>query len=83
MKSEIKPIIGRIVIYVMPNEVEIQRNNGSFEAPAVIVNTLENTSYQDSEVNLKVLTDSIEDCWATSVPYSTTAAPGTWHWPPR
>ena len=82
MKSQIKPSIGRVVIVVLP-EVMVPFNNHSPLAPAVIVNTLEDTSYEDSEVNLKVLNDAVENTWMTSVPYSEGMEHGTWHWPPR
>lgn len=82
MKSQIKPSVGRIVIYVVP-ETEVALNNGALEAPAIIVRTWEDTGYQNDEVNLKVFKDYLENTWATSVPYSEINEPGTWHWPPR
>ena len=81
-KSAVKPTIGRVVIYVWPEE-EIKKNNFTPVSPAVIVNTFEHTSYENSEVNLKVLSDGVNNVWATSVPYSETKEPSTWHWPPR
>jgi hypothetical protein len=81
-KSAVKPTVGRIVIYVWPEEMTVL-NNHAAASPAVIVRTWEDTSYEDDEVNLKVLADGERDLWQTSVPYSETKEPFTWHWPDR
>ena len=79
-KSAVKPTIGRVVIFV-PKEGE--SHNGAVLLPATIVRTWENTSYENDEVNLKIHTDGPTDEWKTSVPYSETKEPDTWHWPIR
>jgi len=79
-KSPIIPSIGRVVIYV-PVENSVETSNYAKEVPAIVVRTWENTSYENTEVNLRVLTDGPEVTWQTSVPYSETNEPGTWHWP--
>jgi len=81
-KSTIKPSIGRIVIFVLPEE-KVKENNNATEAPAVIVRTWENTGYENDECNLKVFTDGENNLWASSVPYSEANEPNSWHWPPR
>lgn len=83
-KSPVPPSIGRVVIYVWPEDVNKQLdNNGADVSPAIIVRTWEDTAYENDEVNLKVLADGEKNIWATSVPYSETKEPGTWHWPSR
>jgi len=82
-KSTIKPSVGRIVIYVWPAERREKKNNGAETSPAIIVRTWEETSYENDECNLKVLSDGENDEWQTSVPYSESNIPDTWHWPPR
>ncbi len=72
---------GRIVHYVLPS--------GSHR-PAIVVNAWKHVvEYRESgRVNLQVFTDFKNDgedyasgqYWATSVPYSETPEPGTWHW---
>jgi hypothetical protein len=80
MKSP-KPVsIGRIVIYV-PAAGESESHNGAQKVPAVVVRTWEETSYEDDEINLKVLCDGPHDTWRTSVPYNEDKLPGSWHWP--
>ncbi len=75
------PTIGRIVNYVLPTG----RNAGQVR-PAIIVRV-----WSPTMVQLQVFTDSFNDytqehigstgmLWATSVPYSETEAPNTWHW---
>jgi len=83
MESAVKPTIGRTVIFVWPVDKRVLHNNNAEESPAVIVRTWENSSYENSEVNLKVLADGPNDEWVTSVPYSETNEPGTWHWPAK
>ncbi len=83
--SLIKPSVGRIVRYVPRNDQALlpESNNGATVLPAIVVKTWENTSYENDEINLKVFTDGDTDAWVTSVPYSETKEPRTWHWPPR
>lgn len=81
-KSMVKPSQGRVVIYVWPEHKKEGNNHGD-TSPAVIVRTWEDTSYQNDECNLKVLSDGENNLWVTSVPYSETNEPNTWHWPPR
>lgn len=80
-KSHIKPSIGRIVRFVPSESDDESRNNGAKLLPAVIVRTWEDTSYENDELNLKVLTDGAVDTWRTSVPYSAEMKPYSWHWP--
>lgn len=54
------PSLGRIVIVT---GIDATGNNGSTEAPAVIVRV-----WNDVTLNLKVLTDGPEDRWLTSIP---------------
>lgn len=68
---------GAHVLYVL--------SNGK-SRPAVIVEAWKASPDKRGEVNLCVFTDFSNDKaglveWATSVPYSKTGAPGTWHWP--
>jgi hypothetical protein len=75
---------GRIVHYVLPDG----RSKGEHR-PAVIVRTW--TGHSPDMVNLQVFTDGLNDfevdkpgssgiLWATSVHYSETKEPNTWHW---
>lgn len=82
-KSPQKPSVGRTVIYVWPEDKKQLYNNNADVSPAVIVRTWEDTSYENDEVNLKVLADGENDVWATSIPYSETKEPRTWHWPAK
>lgn len=78
-----KPTPGRIVFYVLDQG----RNIGEVR-PAIIVKV-----WSDDLVQLQVFTDNTNDglpdglaqgtVWRTSVRYSETAEPSTWHWPPR
>jgi hypothetical protein len=82
MKSPKPYSTGRTVLYV-PTKDDFQAagGNGTSPWPATIVQTWENTGYQDDEVNLKVLTDAPNDLWRTSVQFDENKTPGTWHWP--
>lgn len=80
MKSPKPYSKGRIVMYV-PAEGETFSGNNTSPLAATIVQTWEETSYQNDEVNLKVHTDAPADAWVTSVPYSDAKAPRSWHWP--
>lgn len=70
-----KPTIGRIVIY---NQTEYSKNsiqgNKPDQLPAVIV-----AVWGEVTVNLKVLTDGVNDLWITSA--SKGDGPGQWNWP--
>jgi hypothetical protein len=75
---QVKPTIGRIVIYTLPTGTASPTiyNNGATEAPAVVVRV-----FDDGKINLKVLLDAPGEHWATSVVEGT--GPNTWHWPAR
>lgn len=82
MKSPKPYSIGRVVIYTPTEEDNnIAGGNKALALPAIIVATWEHTSYENDEVNLKVLSDGFNDLWKTSVPYDETGTPGTWKWP--
>lgn len=82
MKSPKAYSIGRTVLYTPTEEDQTKvQGNRAVVLPATIVATWEHTSYENDEVNLKVLTDGEKDLWRTSVPYDETGAPGTWKWP--
>lgn len=75
---------GRTVHFVLPNNQE--------HRPAVVVNAWGNGGGELKKVNMIVFLDGTNDSvadregntyWATSVPYSETKEPGTWHWPER
>jgi hypothetical protein len=78
-------IEGRIVHYVLQSG----RNTGEHR-PAIIVKVW-NANRAYGMVNMQVFTDGTNDylhtdpwssgiAWATSVHYSETKEPGTWHW---
>lgn len=78
-----KPSLGRIVL----TRVDPRQNNGSNEAPAVIVRV-----WNDESVNLKVLLDNDSDLWLTSVklveeppsePTVSVVPERVAYWPPR
>jgi hypothetical protein len=87
-----KPTVGRLVHYVMPNG----RSAGDVR-PALIVRVWDGPgdALPPGEavplVQLQVFTDGMNDgeewatglVWKTSVHYSEANTPGTWHWPPR
>jgi hypothetical protein len=82
MKSPKPYSIGRVVIYTPTEEDNnIAGGNRATALPATIVATWEHTSYENDEVNLKVLSDGFNDLWKTSVPYDEAGTPGTWKWP--
>lgn len=82
------PSLGRIVL----TKVDPRQNNGSDEAPAIITRV-----WSDELVNLKVLLDSGDTLWKTSVkfqdkapedgddnfPVSMDGVPHVAYWPPR
>jgi hypothetical protein len=69
-----QPTIGRIVIYTYTAE-EVHPNDAT-ECPAVIVRVWSETS-----VNLKLLEDTEENSWKTSVELGGPGEPGKWAWP--
>lgn len=77
VKSDIKmkPTIGRIVIYNMPDYLKNGVNgNKSDKLPAIIV-----AVWSETMVNLKVITDGQNDLWVTSA--SQGDGPNQWNWP--
>ena len=75
----VKPTIGRIVHFVPPNDTCIEASNHTKEVPAIVTNVFG----EGALVNLKVFTDGIYDTWRTSVHYSESKEPFSWHWPER
>jgi hypothetical protein len=70
-----KPTIGRIVIFNMPDYL-INGVNGNKQTklPAIIV-----AVWSETTVNLKVITDGQNDLWVTSA--SQGDSPNQWNWP--
>jgi hypothetical protein len=56
-----KPTIGRIVIFNVPEDIRPKVNHAE-QLPAIIVRV-----WSEDMVNLKVITDGINDIWITSV----------------
>jgi hypothetical protein len=77
--SSVPPSIGRIVHY-FPDLTKGTVGGGNQVGiiAAVIVNV-----FNDSVVNLKLLTDGPTDEWKTSVAYNASGLPNTWTWPAR
>lgn len=76
-----KPTIGRIVIFHPGVNDKEASSNGATEVPAVIVRV-----WNDTCVNLKVLTDGPTDLWRTSVTTGPTVPnqeDSYWSWPAR
>ena len=72
-----QPSICRIVVYT--DRVALgQDGKVNLQHPAIITKV-----HNDSLVNLHVFYDLTPSRSAGSVPYSATAAPGTWRWPDR
>ena len=70
-----KPTIGRIVIYNVPDYVKNGINgNKQTKLPAIIV-----AVWSETTVNLKVITDGQNDVWVTSS--SIGDGLGQWNWP--
>ena len=70
-----KPTIGRIVIFNMPDYLKNGVNgNKSDQLPAVVVGV-----HSETTVNLKVLTDGQNDLWVTSVSQGDSV--NQWNWP--
>jgi len=70
-----KPTIGRIVIFSMPDYLKVCVNgNKQDKLPAVIV-----AAWSDTVVNLKVITDGQNDLWVTSVSQGDNT--NQWNWP--
>ena len=83
-----RPRVGCPVLYVMSSG-----HSKGEDRPAIIVRNWDNPN-APGMVNLQVFTDFLNDyptgvpgsdgrLWATSVHYSETHEPGTWHWPER
>jgi hypothetical protein len=70
-----KPTIGRVVIFNMPEYLKNSvYGNKQEQLPAIIV-----AVWGETTVNLKVITDGQNDLWATSV--SQGDGPNQWNWP--
>jgi hypothetical protein len=72
-----KPSVGRIVLVPM----DPTTNNGADVAPAVVTRV-----WSDTCINVRVLADSENLLWRTSVTHVESldgAAPHNWAWPPR
>lgn len=70
-----KPTTGRIVNFRMTEDLKNRVNGNKQDVlPAIIV-----AVWSDTVVNLKVITDGINDLWVTSVPYGD--AQYNWSWP--
>ncbi len=72
--------LGRIVHYVPSAQDTLTETR-----PAIIVRVW---NEEIGNCNLQVFTDGGNDsgenvAWRTSVVFSETPTPGTWHWPPR
>lgn len=84
-----KPTVGRIVHYVLSaDDINKPQNEGQHRA-AIVTN---GPFGEGGAANLKVFLDGTNDgpgrdstgmLWATTVNYSETHEPGTWHWPER
>jgi hypothetical protein len=84
-------IEGRIVHYVL---LESYAHDKGEHRPAIIVKVFESIK-ANGTVNMVVFLDGYNDtreeiagkpvlmAWATSVHYSESKEPGTWHWPER
>jgi hypothetical protein len=74
----VKPSVGRIVLV----PADPAKNNGANVAPAIITRV-----WSDTCVNLRVLLDSDETTWRTSVVFVNDLAAAehthVWAWPPR
>ncbi len=81
-KSPQKPSIGRIVMYV-PEPGSYESYNSATLVPAIVLRPVEETCYDNDEVNLKVFVDGPETTWHTAVPYDPDKSPRSWHWPER
>jgi len=70
-----KPTIGRIVIFNMPDYlINSVNGNKQTKLPAVVV-----AVWSETTVNLKVITDGQNDLWVTSA--SQGDSPNQWNWP--
>jgi hypothetical protein len=68
-----KPTIGRIVIFNVPQDMK-PKVNFAEKLPAIIVRT-----WSNDIVNLKIIADGPEDLWETSVPMGDKER--NWNWP--
>ncbi|MDE3097338.1 MAG: hypothetical protein KGK07_15225 [Chloroflexota bacterium] len=98
-ETHMKPTVGRIVHYVLPEHVS--KRCAGMVRPAIVVRVWGDgisdkpaapvADPDHGSVQLQVFTDCSNDgdacaagvMWATSVHYDESGAPGTWHWPPR
>lgn len=72
-----KPTIGRIVMYNMTQDDKNKINGNKMDVlPAVIV-----AVWGETCVNLKVISDGLNDLWLTSKQVCETPTPGFWNWP--
>ena len=71
--NNMEPTIGRIVHFNVPEDMK-PKVNWAEKLPAVIVRVWSNDC-----VNLKIITDGVEDIWQTSVPKGTEV--NQWEWP--
>jgi hypothetical protein len=70
-----KPTIGRIVIFNVPDYIKNGINgNKQDKLPAIIV-----AVWSETTVNLKVITDGQNDIWTTSVSQGDNV--NQWNWP--
>lgn len=94
-RFEVKPRIGRTVIYTLA-DYDLDDGHAGYAAgkqrPAVIVEDWGNGKHDahemSSAVNLQVFTDGSNDglppvFWKTSVLFSASPRPGCWSWPVR
>jgi hypothetical protein len=68
-----EPTIGRIVIFNVPDDMK-KKVNFADQLPAIIVRVWSNDC-----VNLKIITDGMEDIWQTSVTKGNEV--NQWVWP--
>lgn len=78
MENQVKPSIGRIVVFTPSGNDSECRHNGASEVPAIITRV-----FSDTVVNLKVITDGSATPWRTSATYSEEGTPYSWRWPQR
>jgi hypothetical protein len=67
------PTIGRTVIFNVPEDMK-PKVNFAEKLPAIIVRV-----WSEGVVNLKIITDGLQDIWQTSVHLGN--EPNQWNWP--